>query len=298
MPIAVPCPASSGLTDRKLAALTVCGVDWLYWCQQGETIGSKHPVSGQSTRHPVISIPIVEHQKAIKPFPCTSNAGSYFQFSPSPPNIEDIFNYHLKAHPISPFSINPFQTTITHLLIVYTIIMRFATICTLISFLATPLAIIAAPAPAPAAAALANPEAHGWGRGKGHGSKSWGSYGQDDEDNNRDEGDDRQEGFGPSPTGLNSQGGLAGINDNDNDNDNDNNPRPAPTLLPGGTGNGNANANGNLGAGAGEEEEEEEEEEVEEEAEEEEVEEEAEDQGALGDDASATTTSNGPEATD
>ncbi|KAL8882461.1 MAG: hypothetical protein Q9198_000548 [Flavoplaca austrocitrina] len=261
-----------------MVALTVCGVDWLYWCRQDETIGSKHPVSGQITRHPVISIPIVEHQKAIKPLRCTSNASSYFQLSPSPPHIEDIFNYRLKAYPISSFSIDPFQTTVTHLLIVYTIIMRFATICTLISFLATPLAIIAAPAPAPAAAALANPEPHGWGRGKGHGSKSWGSYGQDDGDNNEDDDDGQQQGFGPSPTGLNSQEGLAG--NNDNENDNDNSPRPRPTLLPGGTGSGNANGNQN-GSDAGDDDEGV-----------------VEDQGALGDDASATTTSIGPEATD
>ncbi|KAL8985663.1 MAG: hypothetical protein Q9205_000677 [Flavoplaca limonia] len=262
-----------------MVALMVCGIDWLYWCRRDETIGSKHPVSGRTTRHAVISIPIVEHQKAIKPLRCTSNASSYFQFSPSPPHIEDIFNYHLKAHPISPYSINPFQTTITHLLIIYTIIMHFATICTLISFLAIPLAIIAAPspAPAPAAAALANPEPHGWGRGKGHGSKSWGSYGQDDEDNNEDDDDDRRQGFGPSPTGLSSQGGLAG--NNDNENDNDNSPRPRPTLLPGGTGSGNVNGNEN-GSDAGDEDEEV-----------------VEDQGALGDDASATTTSIGPEAT-
>ncbi|KAI4282663.1 MAG: hypothetical protein L6R38_002788 [Xanthoria sp. 2 TBL-2021] len=97
--------------------------------------------------------------------------------------------------------------------------MRFATICTVLSLLAAPLAIIAAPAPAPAA--VANPEPHGRGYGKDRGGHGHGGY---DKDEVEDETDDQGEfwggaaatgtftGFGAVPTGGNDDNDFIGGN--------------------------------------------------------------------------------------
>ncbi|KAL8997739.1 MAG: hypothetical protein Q9169_003068 [Polycauliona sp. 2 TL-2023] len=151
--------------------------------------------------------------------------------------------------------------------------MRFATICTVISLLATPLAIIAAPAPAPAA--LANPEPHGRGGGRG-GHSRYGSKKNQDSDNEEEEEEFGTGVFTGSPSLATGGYGIQRAQNQNGDELLGGGNGPAPTLLPGSTGNGNV-------PGSGDDDEEQQEYEV--------------DDDVVGGGATATGSSNFPEET-